>query len=83
MLIRDVTTADPPYLVESQAAGAYELLIELSALPREGLSAPMLAALERVGDRSGEVWLHLLGLALDAPGPRDATRGRPQPFHLR
>jgi DNA-binding transcriptional ArsR family regulator len=73
MLVRDVTTADPPYLVESQAAGAYELLIELSALPREGLSAPMLAALERVGDRSGEVWLHLLGLAVDAPWPRDAA----------
>src|SRR5829696_8333067 len=72
MLVRDVTTADP-YLVESQAAGAYELLIELSALPREGLSAPMLAAMERVGDRSGEVWLHLLGLAVDAPWPRDAA----------
>ena len=73
MLVRDVTLADPPYLVEAQAAGAYELLIELSALRREGLSAPMVAALERVGDRSGEVWLHLLGLAVDAPWPRDAV----------
>jgi DNA-binding transcriptional ArsR family regulator len=73
MLVRDLTTADPPYLVEAQAAGAYELLIELSALRREGLSAPMLAALERVGDRSGEVWLHLLGLAVDTPWPRDAA----------
>ncbi|HEV3462989.1 MAG TPA: winged helix-turn-helix domain-containing protein [Actinomycetota bacterium] len=73
MLIRDVTLADPPYVLEAQAAGAYELLVELSALPTDGLSAPMRAALERVGDRSGEVWLHLLGLAVDTPAPRDAA----------
>jgi DNA-binding transcriptional ArsR family regulator len=73
MLIRDVTLAGPPYLLEAQAAGAYELLVELSALPTDGLSAPMRAALERVGDRSGEVWLHLLGLAVDTPAPRDAA----------
>jgi DNA-binding transcriptional ArsR family regulator len=73
MLIRDVTLADPPYLLDAQAAGAYELLIELSALSPDGLPAPMLAALDRVGDRSGEVWLHLLGMAVDAPPPRDAA----------
>ena len=92
MLIRDVTLADPPVVVEAQAAGAYELLIELSVLTsegsagtldpaaarrlaeaRQGASPGLRAALERVGDRSGEVWLHLLGLAMDAPGPRDAA----------
>ncbi|HEV3463811.1 MAG TPA: winged helix-turn-helix domain-containing protein, partial [Actinomycetota bacterium] len=73
MLIRDVTLADPPYLLDAQAAGAYELLIELSTLRTEGLSAPMRNALERVGDRSGEAWLHLLGLAVEAPVPRDAA----------
>src|ERR687895_2600850 len=73
MLIRDVTLADPPFTAEAQAAGAYELLIELSALPRERASAPTQAALDRVGDRSGEVWLHLLGLATETPEPRDAA----------
>ena len=73
MLIRDVTLADPPFTAEAQAAGAYELLIELSALPRERASVRTQAALERVGDRSGEVWLHLLGLATETPEPRDAA----------
>ena len=73
MLVRDVTLADPPYQVEAQAAGAYELLVELSVLDAEAVPAPMQAALERVGDRSGEVWLHLLGLAMEAPAPRDAV----------
>jgi DNA-binding transcriptional ArsR family regulator len=73
MLIRDVTRADPAYRVEAQAAGAYELLVELSVLAAKAVSAPMRAALERVGDRSGEVWLHLLGLAVEAPGRRDAA----------
>src|ERR671911_178680 len=73
MLIRDVTLADPPFTVEAQAAGAYELLIELSALPRERATARTRAALEGVGDRSGEVWLHLLGLATEAPAPRGAA----------
>src|SRR5512132_521630 len=73
MLVRDVTLTDPPYQVEAQAAGAYELLVELSVLGSDGLTPRMLAALERVGDRSGEVWLHLLGLAVEAPAPRDAT----------
>src|SRR5215218_3768512 len=73
MLIRDVTLNAPSYQVEAQAAGAYELLIELSVLGSDGLAPRMLAALKGVGDRSGEVWLHLLGLAVEAPGPRDAA----------
>jgi hypothetical protein len=36
MLIRDVTLTDPPVVVEAEAAGAYELLIELSVLTGEG-----------------------------------------------
>jgi DNA-binding transcriptional ArsR family regulator len=73
MLVRDVTLTGPAYQVEPQAAGAYELLIELSVLGSDGLAPRMLNALERVGDRSGEVWLHLLGLAVEAPAPRDAA----------
>jgi DNA-binding transcriptional ArsR family regulator len=73
MLIRDVTLRDPPLTVQAEAAGAYELLIELSALPAERAPAGTRAALEGVGDRSGEVWLHLLGLATEAPAPRDAA----------
>ena len=73
MLIRDVTLRDPPITVQAQAAGAYELLFELSALPAERAPAGTRAALERVGDRSGEVWLHLLGLATESPAPRDAA----------
>jgi hypothetical protein len=39
MLIRDVTLTDPPVVVEAEAAGAYELLIELSVLTGEGPAA--------------------------------------------
>src|ERR671913_313577 len=73
MLIRDVTLRDPPLTVQAQAAGAFELLIELSALPAERAPAGTRGALEGVGDRSGEVWLHLLGLATEAPAPRGAA----------
>jgi DNA-binding transcriptional ArsR family regulator len=72
MLIRDVNLGDPPTVVEAQAAGAYELLIELSVLSGGRGSAGFREALARVGDRSGEVWLHLLGLATEVPAPRDA-----------
>jgi DNA-binding transcriptional ArsR family regulator len=91
MLIRDVTHADPP-TVEARATGAFELLIELSVLTREGpagtldpagarrlaeasdgASAGFRTALARIGDGSGEVWLHLLGLAMEAPAPGDAA----------
>jgi DNA-binding transcriptional ArsR family regulator len=73
MLVRDVTLGDPLAVVQAEAAGAYELLIELSALTGEGTSAGLRAALDRVGDGSGEVWLHLLGLATESPAPRDAA----------
>lgn len=91
MHVRDVT-AGAVAGVEVEAAGAYELLIELSALTgeraaatldpaqarwlataRERASPGLRAALAQVGDRSGEVWLHLLGLATATPAPRDAA----------
>jgi DNA-binding transcriptional ArsR family regulator len=40
---------------------------------RAGLPGPLRRDLDRVGDTSGEVWLHLLGLAMEAPPPRDAA----------
>jgi DNA-binding transcriptional ArsR family regulator len=92
MLIRDVTVADPLAGVQARAAGAFELLVELSVLTgqgtgaaldpdaagwldeaRAGTSAGLRSALARVGDRSGEVWLHLLGLAMEAPAPGDGA----------
>ncbi|HET6748068.1 MAG TPA: ArsR family transcriptional regulator [Actinomycetes bacterium] len=91
MRVRDVTAGGLAG-VEVEAAGAYELLIELSVLTGEraaatldpepaaalaaarGRASPGLReALARVGDRSGEVWLHLLGLATGTPAPRDAA----------
>jgi DNA-binding transcriptional ArsR family regulator len=38
---------------------------------RAGMPGPLRRAIARVGDTSGEVWLHLLGLAMEAPLPRD------------
>jgi DNA-binding transcriptional ArsR family regulator len=92
MRVRDLTSGDPPDVVEVRAAGACELLIELSALTgersaagldpeparrlaaaRASASAGLITALERVGDRSGEIWLHLLGFAVDAPAPADGA----------
>jgi DNA-binding transcriptional ArsR family regulator len=67
--------------VEVRAGAAFELLIGLFALvdPRRAgesetwVPAPrdrparLRDALERLGDRAGETWLHLLGLALELP----------------
>lgn len=57
---RDRGTLDPERRQWTEAAAA--------AMP-----AALRRTLARVGDRSGEVWLHLLGLALEAPPPRDAA----------
>jgi DNA-binding transcriptional ArsR family regulator len=71
--------------VEVRAGAAFELLIGLSAatsvdpppgrkrawLP-ERLSPALRGAIRRVGEQAGEVWLHLLGLALELPAGRDA-----------
>ncbi len=91
--VRDVMPGRAAASVQVEAAGAYELLIELSVIA-DGLgmradpdpervrwldtvlhraSPAFLSAVERVGDRSGEVWLHLLGLAIETPPPRSAA----------
>jgi DNA-binding transcriptional ArsR family regulator len=57
---RDRDTLDPERRQWAETAAA--------AMP-----AALRRTLARVGDRSGEVWLHLLGLALEAPPPRDAA----------
>lgn len=92
--VRDLTPGGGVADVRVEAAGAYELLIELSVIaerngPRatdpdperarwlhavlDKASPALPRALDRVGDRSGEVWLHLLGLAIETPPPRDAA----------
>lgn len=80
-VVRDVMPSSPRLAVEVRAGAAFELLIGLSALPRaDGLpnadrvwlragesscSEALQAALAQIGDRAGETWLHLLGLALE------------------
>ena len=78
--VRNVMPASGGLAVETRAGAPFELLIGLSVLcdeARDGRSwVPPLAdcppavrrAIERVGDRAGETWLHLLGLALELPG---------------
>ena len=70
--------AAPPFAVEVRAGTAFELLVGLSALtgdeevrpswlPESVAACPPAtgAAIETVGLRSGELWLHLLGVALE------------------
>jgi DNA-binding transcriptional ArsR family regulator len=89
--VRAVAPAEAGLEVEVEAAGAYELLIELAVLTgtrypealdgerlrwlraaQARMPGPLRNAIARVGDSSGEVWLHLLGLAIQAPPPRDS-----------
>jgi DNA-binding transcriptional ArsR family regulator len=56
--VRDVMPARPGLHVEVRAGAAFELLIALSASAEDG---------------SGELWLHLLGLALELPASTDAA----------
>src|SRR3984893_16401007 len=68
--VHDAMSAAQPLRVEVAAGTAFEVLIGLSALTRGGLddcSPQLRAALGRVGTRSAELWLHLLGLALAQP----------------
>jgi DNA-binding transcriptional ArsR family regulator len=78
--VRDVMPAPPRLRVEAEAGSALELLIGLFAAttpdaelepswvpPRRGWSPELRDAIEAVGERSGEAWLHLLGLALELP----------------
>jgi DNA-binding transcriptional ArsR family regulator len=79
--IHDASAAAPAFAVELRADPAFELLIGLSTLTAErtadwpswlpsdlaACSARLRRAIAEVGLEAGEVWLHLLGLALDAP----------------
>ena len=77
--VRNVMPGSGGLVVETRAGAAFELLVGLSVLrdedrrdgawvPRfEDCPAAVRRALERVGDRCGETWLHLLGLALELP----------------
>lgn len=77
--IRNVMPAAGGLVVETRAGAAFELLVGLSVLrdderrdetwvPRfEDCPAALRRVVERVGDRAGETWLHLLGLALELP----------------
>ena len=84
--VRDVMPWPPKLAVELEARPALELLIGLSAAtaetgpheetwawPRAGWSDELAAAVAACGERSGEAWLHLLGLALELP-PTPALR---------
>ena len=78
--VRDVMPWPPKLAVELEARPALELLIGCSAAtaatepheetwawPRTGWSGELAAAVAACGERSGEAWLHLLGLALELP----------------
>jgi DNA-binding transcriptional ArsR family regulator len=79
--VHDATSAAQPLRAELVAGPAFELLIGLSTLTRADRSSarpswvPELAscspelrrAIGLVGERSAELWLHLLGLALERP----------------
>ena len=78
--VRDVMPWPPRLAVEVEARPALELLIGLSAAtsaaepheetwawPRTGWSEELAGAIAACGERSGEAWLHLLGLALELP----------------
>jgi DNA-binding transcriptional ArsR family regulator len=81
--VRDVMPWPPRLAVEVEARPALELLIGLSAAtsatepheetwawPRSGWSGELASAVAACGERSGEAWLHLLGLALElSPSP--------------
>ena len=79
--IHDASAPGPAFTVELRADPAFELLIGLSTLTTEraperpswlpedlaACSSRLRQALDLVGREAGEVWLHLLGLALESP----------------
>jgi DNA-binding transcriptional ArsR family regulator len=76
--VRDVMPARAGAHVEVRAGAPFELLIALSVATSEdaslaGFSAPLRRAIARLGERAGELWLHLLGLALELPASLDAS----------
>lgn len=76
-----------PFGVRIVAGAAFETLIGVSALTR-GDAAPhrnrqLRAAIAAVGPHSSELWLHLLGLALDEPGDIVSSVRATKPAELR
>ena len=85
--IHDASAGPPAYSVEVRADPAFELLVGLSTLTAERAperpswlpadiskcSVALRRAVDGVGREAGEVWLHLLGLALDSPVGTAAT----------
>lgn len=62
---------------EVAAGTAFALLVGLAAasrVPRDELPDELGSALDGVGDAEGEVWLNLLGVALDAGAPYTSDR---------
>jgi DNA-binding transcriptional ArsR family regulator len=75
--VRDVMPSRAGAHVEVRAGAPFELLIALSAAMSAeaslaGFSVPLRRAIGQVGERAGELWLHLLGLALELPASLDA-----------
>lgn len=63
--------------VEIVTGTSFALLVALahaSREPHDGLSDELAAALDEVGDQTGEAWLNLLGIPLDAGPPHTAER---------
>jgi ArsR family transcriptional regulator len=63
--IVDAMAPRPAFALEVASGTAFELLIALFAASPATCPDATREALEAVGDRSGELWLHLLGLALE------------------
>lgn len=92
--VHDATAAAQPLRVEVVCGAAFELAVGLSTLTRadrstawpswvpelDACSAALRRDLDRVGRRSAELWLHLLGLALERPDDLvGAVRDTPAP----
>jgi DNA-binding transcriptional ArsR family regulator len=84
--VRDAMAAHAPLRVEIEAGSPFELLIGMYATgtpseERDGSWALRLddcppdtrTALTALGERAGEIWLHLLGLALERPAGDAST----------
>src|SRR5262245_1012441 len=69
--------------VEVRTGASFELLIGLSAAKVGECSPALRRAIERIGPDSGELWLHLLGLALDEPDDIVEAVGSLDPVELR
>ena len=86
--VHEAMPATQALRVRLAAGPAFETLIGLSALTgadgdRSRCSPALRAALGQVGERSSELWLHLLGLALDRPDDVVAAVRDTAPAELR